>query len=120
MAGNDAARGRALEEMRQGGNEGCLANAGLKSAQGVRRVEMKKVQHPVLSRLARIAACARARCHASRACRAIIAIPNRKHLIRDLTLLAAAGAVLVYLGYLMEHLLAHPDSISLPNFSMMV
>lgn len=81
---------------------------------------MKKAQDPALSMLARLAAHARARCRASRVCRAVIAFPNRKHAMLELALLAAAGAVIVYLAHLLEYALAHPDSISLPNFSMMV
>ncbi len=81
---------------------------------------MKKVQNPAPSVPARIAAHAGARCQASRVCRAFVALSNRKHAILELALLVAAGAVFVYLVHLMEYTLAHPDSISLPNFSMMV
>lgn len=80
---------------------------------------MKKVQDSALSMRARIAARARARCQASRVCRAVV-IPIRKHAILYLALLVAGSAILVYLVHLMEYVISHPDALTLPNFSLMV
>lgn len=75
---------------------------------------MKKVQDPALSMRAR------ARCHVSRVCRAVMAIPYRKYANLNLALLVAVAAFFIYLIYLMEYLLSHPNYISAPNFSLML